>query len=140
MPAAPRPGLVHRPDWTGAARLLAAACAGALAAALWLPASRTSAPARAAAALPAPDAPALVELRAEASLGRPYAALDLITALLKRYEASADEAALVEAMLVLDSAWDQPEVLRSGVIQRVLRTYCPTERLLTHFWLCESGE
>ena len=23
MPAAPRPGLVHRPDWTGAARLLA---------------------------------------------------------------------------------------------------------------------
>ena len=36
MPAAPRPGLVHRPDWTGAARLLAAACAGALAAALWL--------------------------------------------------------------------------------------------------------
>ncbi len=121
--------------------LLAAACAGALAAALWLPARWQPAPPKATAmtALPVAALPPLDELRADASVGRPYAALDLISALLTRYETSGDQEALFEAMLVLDREWDQPQVLASDVIDRVVRKHCPTERLLRRFWLCDPG-
>lgn len=135
----------HPPAWTGTARLLGAACAGALVAALWLQAPWEPAPAKATAAppmaplstaaLPPPDA-----LRADATLGLPYATQGLVTTLLARYEAAGDQTALFEAMLVLDREWDQPEMLRSGLIQRVVQTYCPHEPLLRHFWMCDAGE
>lgn len=135
--AAPRPVL----GWAGMASLLAAGCVGVLVAALWLPA-RWQTPTAIATSIP-PPAVTLVpldELRINASVGQPFAAADLVAALLTRYETNDDKDALFEAMLVLDREWDQPQVLASGVIDRVVRKHCPAERLLRHLWICATGE
>ena len=132
----------HSPAWGPAARLLTAACAGALAAALWLPARPPQPPATTATGI-APSVaaqPVLDMLREAAALGQPYAAVDLLAALLTGYDADDDAATLFEAMLLLDREWDRPEMLTSGMIQRVLQKYCPADPLLRHFWVCEAGE
>ncbi|WOO31597.1 hypothetical protein [Diaphorobacter limosus] len=143
---APRLGALRSVfGWARVLPLLVAAGAGALVAGLWLPLQRppsTAGGATAAMATPLRHAalPPLPELRANAAMGQPYAAADLIDLLLARYDADGDPQALFEAMLLLDRNWDQPQVLASGVIQQVVQERCPAERLLRHFWICDQGE
>lgn len=139
---AARPAPRRLPAWSGATRLVAIACVAsvALGTALWLPAHWQPLPPKAGAAQPMAALPPVGRLREDASLDIPYAALDLVTTLLARYDATRDQTALFEAMLVLDRQWDRPEVLGSGILQRVMQGYCPAEPMLRHFWLCHEGE
>lgn len=105
-------------------------------------------PAVASANVRAPAAPiaydagedALATLRADAAIGNELAGIALVQALLDRYEASGEQAALFEAAVFLDRHWDEQSLLRSGVIQRVVDRHCPVAPLLRHFWICEQGE
>jgi len=139
--AAGRPVPRHLPAWSGATRLLAIACVAAVAlgTALWLPAHWQPLPPKASAAQPMATLAQVDSLREDASLGMPHAALDLVTTLLARYDTTRDQTALFEAMLVLNSHWDRPEVLSSSVLQRVAQQYCPNEAMLRHFWMCNLG-
>ncbi|MDM0116632.1 hypothetical protein QTI66_31315 [Variovorax sp. J22R133] len=76
-------------------------------------------------------------LRNEAAIGDDSSNQEITTALLDRYELTADPDDLYEAILWIDRRWEASG--SAGAAQRVAANYCEHPVLRWH-WLCMPGE
>jgi hypothetical protein len=78
-------------------------------------------------------------LRWSAAQGDADASVELAARLLDAYERGGPRDDLHEAMQWLVRDWQEPSVLRSPVLQRVVHRHCQDNVLQWH-WLCTQGE
>ena len=72
-------------------------------------------------------------------MGGSGASVQLVGALLDKYERSHDSDALFEAMLWIERGWSSGEYQGSGIATRIFERHCDHKVLRWH-WLCDRGE
>lgn len=77
--------------------------------------------------------------RNEAVLGGTWAGVQLVSALLDKYERTHESDDLLEAVLWMERGWSFGEYQNSGIATRVFERHCDHKVLRWH-WVCDRGE